>query len=64
MSSGAQQRRSEGKTGEPEEVHRHLEASEPHEEQMRQSGHHGPRVEIPDDADEQASLIAFTGRRP
>jgi hypothetical protein len=33
-------------------------------EAMRQSGHYGPRVEIPDDADEQTRLIAFTGRRP
>jgi hypothetical protein len=34
------------------------------DEQMRQSGHYGPRVEIADDADEQTRLIAFTGRRP
>jgi uncharacterized protein (TIGR03086 family) len=47
-----------------EEVHRYLAGSEPYEEQMRQSGHYGPRVEIPDDADEQTRLIAFTGRHP
>jgi hypothetical protein len=31
---------------------------------MRQSGHYGPRVEVPDDADEQTKLLAFMGRRP
>ena len=31
---------------------------------MRASGHFGPRVEVPDDADDQTKLIAFTGRRP
>jgi hypothetical protein len=31
---------------------------------IHQSGHYGPRVEVPDDADEQTRLIAFTGRRP
>jgi len=45
-------------------VHRHLEGSASADEAMRQSGHYGPRVEIPDDADEQTRLIAFTGRRP
>ena len=47
-----------------EEVHRYLAGSEPYQEQMRQSGHYGPRVEIPDDADEQTRLLAFTGRHP
>jgi uncharacterized protein (TIGR03086 family) len=51
-------------TLDPEEVHRYLAGSEPYDEAMRQSGHYGPRVEIPDDADEQTRLIAFTGRRP
>jgi uncharacterized protein (TIGR03086 family) len=50
-------------TLDPEEVHRYLAGSEPYDEAMRQSGHYGPRVEIPDDADEQTRLIAFTGRR-
>jgi hypothetical protein len=31
---------------------------------MRSSGHFGPRVEVPEDADEQTRLIAFTGRTP
>jgi uncharacterized protein (TIGR03086 family) len=47
-----------------EEVHRYLAGSEPHDEAMRQSGHYGSRVEVPDDADEQTRLIAFTGGRP
>ncbi len=48
----------------PQEVHRFVEGMEPFDEVMRQSGHYGPRVEVPDDADEQTRLIAFTGRRP
>jgi uncharacterized protein (TIGR03086 family) len=47
-----------------EEVHRYLAGSEPYEGAMRESGHYGPRVEVPDDADEQTRLIAFTGRHP
>lgn len=31
---------------------------------LRQSGHFGPRVEVPDDADPVTKLIAFTGRQP
>jgi uncharacterized protein (TIGR03086 family) len=31
---------------------------------LRDSGHYGARVPVPDDADEQTRLIAFTGRRP
>jgi uncharacterized protein (TIGR03086 family) len=48
----------------PEEVHRMFEGMEPMDEMLRQSGHFGPRVAVPDDADEQTKLIAFTGRRP
>ena len=47
-----------------DEVHRLFEGMEPMDEILRQSGHYGPRVEVPDDADEQTKLIAFTGRRP
>lgn len=47
-----------------DEVHRLAEAMEPMEEPMRQSGHFGPPVDVPADADEQTRLIAFTGRRP
>jgi len=51
-------------TLDPEEVHRLLVAMEPIDEMLRQSGHYGPRVIVPDDADEQTKLIAFTGRQP
>ena len=34
------------------------------DELLRKSGHYGPKVEVPADADEQTRLIAFTGRRP
>jgi uncharacterized protein (TIGR03086 family) len=37
---------------------------EPIDDVLRQSGQYGPRVDVPDDADEHAKLIAFTGRRP
>ena len=33
------------------------------EESMRSSGHYGPRVAVPDDADEQTRLLAFMGRQ-
>lgn len=48
----------------PDEVHAMLVGMEPIEELLRQSGHYGPRVPVPDDADEQAKLIAFIGRQP
>jgi uncharacterized protein (TIGR03086 family) len=48
----------------PVEVHRFVEGMEPIDEAIRQSGHYGPRVEVPDDADEQTRLIAFVGRHP
>jgi uncharacterized protein (TIGR03086 family) len=47
-----------------DEVHRMLTAIEPHDEMLRASGQYGQRVEVPDDADEQARLIAFMGREP
>jgi uncharacterized protein (TIGR03086 family) len=34
------------------------------DEALRSSGHFGPRVAVPADADEQTKLLAFTGRRP
>ena len=46
------------------EVHRFVEGMEPLDEILRRSGQYGPRVEVPDDADEQTRLIAFVGRRP
>lgn len=36
----------------------------PMDEVLRGSGHYGPRVQVPDDADVQTNLLAFTGRRP
>ena len=48
----------------PDEVHRLFEGMEPIDEVLRESGHYGPRVDVPADADEQTKLIAFTGRVP
>ena len=47
-----------------DEVHRLFVGMEPMDELLRTSGHYGARVAVPDDADEQTRLIAFTGRRP
>lgn len=47
-----------------DEVHRMFVGMEPFDDALRSSGHYGPRVEVPADADEQTKLIAFTGRRP
>ncbi len=47
-----------------DEVHRMFVGMEPMDDVLRKSGHFGPRVEVPADADEQTKLIAFTGRRP
>jgi uncharacterized protein (TIGR03086 family) len=47
-----------------DEVHRMYEQMEPMDEVLRESGQFGPRVLVPDDADEQTKLIAFSGRRP
>ena len=41
-----------------------LVGMQPIDELLRGSGHYGPKVEVPDDADEQTRLIAFTGRNP
>ena len=51
-------------TLDPVEVHRLFKAMEPMGAVIRDSGHYGPRVPVPDDADEQTRLIAFVGRRP
>jgi hypothetical protein len=37
---------------------------QPLDEMLRTSGHFGPRVDLPDDADVQSKLIGFTGRTP
>jgi uncharacterized protein (TIGR03086 family) len=36
----------------------------PMDEILRTSGHYGPRVHVPDDADPQTQLLAFIGRDP
>ncbi len=33
------------------------------EEAMRSDGMFGPRIDVPDDADEQTRFLAFVGRR-
>jgi len=48
----------------PDEVANVLAGIEPMDEPMRASGHFGPRVAVPDDADPQTRLIAFLGRQP
>jgi uncharacterized protein (TIGR03086 family) len=51
-------------TLDPQKCAEMLAGMRPMEEALRQSGHYGPRVEVPDDADVQARLLAFTGRTP
>jgi uncharacterized protein (TIGR03086 family) len=41
-----------------------LEGMLPMDEALRGSGHYGPRVEVPEDADVQTRLLAFIGRNP
>ena len=49
----------------PDEVHGMLAGMESMDDTpMRESGHYGPRVEVPEKADEQTRLLAFIGRRP
>lgn len=47
-----------------DEVHGMYEGMLPMDAALRASGHYGPRVTVPDDADEQTKLLAFTGRQP
>jgi len=49
-------------TLDPDEVHTLLTQMEPMDDVLRQSGQYGPRVAVPDDADEQTKLLAFIGR--
>lgn len=51
-------------TLDPLEVHRMFQGMEPYDEMLRSSGHYGPRITVPDDADEQTRLLAFMGRNP
>ncbi|MGY1700187.1 TIGR03086 family metal-binding protein [Geodermatophilus sp. SYSU D00766] len=48
----------------PEEAAAFLAGIEPWDAALRGSGHYGARVPVPDDADAQTKLLAFTGRRP
>ncbi len=41
-----------------------LVGMQPMDEMLRQSGQYGEKVAVPDDADDQTKLIAFTGRTP
>jgi uncharacterized protein (TIGR03086 family) len=47
----------------PEETRRTYEAMLPADEMLR-GEHFGPKVTVPDDADEQTKLLAFVGRTP
>jgi uncharacterized protein (TIGR03086 family) len=47
-----------------DESRRLLERMEQYEPAVRDSGHYGQRTEVPEDADVQTRLIAFTGRQP
>jgi uncharacterized protein (TIGR03086 family) len=51
-------------TLDPGEVRRMYEGMLPMDAALRDSGHFGPRVEVPESADDQTKLLAFTGRRP
>jgi uncharacterized protein (TIGR03086 family) len=51
-------------TLDPELVAEMLAGMQPFDDALRQSGHYGPKIEVPDDADDQTKLIAFTGRTP
>ena len=46
------------------EVHQLYAGMLPYDEILRTSGHYGPKVAVPDDADEQTKLLAFIGRHP
>ncbi len=47
----------------PDEVHAAYEGMLPYDEALRASGHYGPKVPVPDHADEQTKLLAFIGRQ-
>ena len=51
-------------TLDPDEVSGALRGMLPFDAALRASGHYGPKIEVPDSADDQTKLIAFTGRRP
>ena len=47
-----------------DEVAAMLAGIAPMDEALRASGHYGPKVAVPDDADDQTQLLAFLGRHP
>lgn len=47
-----------------EESQRLLDGMLPMDAALRTSGHYGPRVQVPADADVQTRLLAFVGRDP
>jgi uncharacterized protein (TIGR03086 family) len=51
-------------TLDPDKCAEMLEGMLPLDDALRQSGHYGPRVDVPDDADVQTKLLAFIGRTP
>ena len=48
----------------PEIVSEMLADMQPMDEMLRASGHYGPKVAVPESADDLTKLIAFTGREP
>jgi uncharacterized protein (TIGR03086 family) len=48
----------------PETCSQMLAGMLPMDDLLRQSGQYGPRVAVPDDADDQTRLLAFIGRNP
>ena len=48
----------------PDRCARMLAGMQPMDEALRSSGHYGPRVPVPADADPQTQLLAFIGRHP
>jgi uncharacterized protein (TIGR03086 family) len=51
-------------TLDPDKCAEMLEDMLPMDDALRQSGHYGPRVDVPEDADIQTKLLAFIGRKP
>jgi uncharacterized protein (TIGR03086 family) len=51
-------------TLDPQRCAEMLEGMLPMDEVLRQSGQYGPRIEVSEDADAQAKLLAFIGRTP
>lgn len=51
-------------TLDPERCAAMLAGMESWDEALRSSGHYGPRIDVPGDADSQTKLLAFIGRDP